>query len=132
VGRRVDIEPDDISQLGGKARIARALEGAQPVGLQLVEEVNDPSAGWQAERLSSTARSPEAQSRQQSRASGCRTKTPRAPRHRTPTQGFCAKAQSDLDVEDLTTGTRRSAVDANAFAVKRAPRIEHNDKLRSV
>ena len=24
VGRRVDIEPDDISQLGGKARIARA------------------------------------------------------------------------------------------------------------
>ena len=32
----VDIEPDDISQLGGKARIARALEGAQPMRLQFV------------------------------------------------------------------------------------------------
>src|SRR5436305_8767806 len=31
-----DVEPDDISQLGGKAGIARALEGAQPVRLQLV------------------------------------------------------------------------------------------------
>ena len=36
VGRRVDTEPDDIRQLGGEARIARALEGAQPVGLQFV------------------------------------------------------------------------------------------------
>ena len=36
VGRRVDIEPDDISQLGGEAWIARAFEGAQPVRLQFV------------------------------------------------------------------------------------------------
>jgi len=28
VGRRVDIKPDDVSELGGKAWIARALEGA--------------------------------------------------------------------------------------------------------
>jgi hypothetical protein len=28
VGWRVDIEPDDVGQLGGKAGIARALEGA--------------------------------------------------------------------------------------------------------
>jgi hypothetical protein len=36
VGRRIDIEPDDIGQLSGKAGIARALEGAQPVRLQFV------------------------------------------------------------------------------------------------
>jgi len=36
MGRRIDIEADDISELGGKARVARALEGAQPVRLQLV------------------------------------------------------------------------------------------------
>ena len=36
VGRRVNIEPDDISQLGGEAWIARAFEGAQPVRLQFV------------------------------------------------------------------------------------------------
>jgi hypothetical protein len=29
-------EPDDVSELGGKAGVARALEGAQPVRLQLV------------------------------------------------------------------------------------------------
>jgi hypothetical protein len=40
VGRRVDIEPDDISQLGGKVRIARPLEGAQPVRLQLVRPLD--------------------------------------------------------------------------------------------
>jgi hypothetical protein len=34
--RRIDIEPDDVSQLGGKAGIARALEGAQSMRLQLV------------------------------------------------------------------------------------------------
>src|SRR6516164_204874 len=36
MGRRIDIEPDDVGQLGGKTWIARALEGAQPVRLQLV------------------------------------------------------------------------------------------------
>jgi hypothetical protein len=36
VGRRIDIEPDDIAELVGKAGIARALEGAQPVRLQFV------------------------------------------------------------------------------------------------
>jgi hypothetical protein len=35
VGRWIDIKPDN-TQLGGKARIARALEGADAVGLQLV------------------------------------------------------------------------------------------------
>ena len=36
MGRRIDIEPDNVRQLGGKARIARALEGAQPMRLQFV------------------------------------------------------------------------------------------------
>ena len=36
MGRRIDIEPDDVGELGGKAGIARALEGAQPVRLQFV------------------------------------------------------------------------------------------------
>jgi hypothetical protein len=34
--RRVDIAADDVGALGGKAGIARALEGAQAVRLQLV------------------------------------------------------------------------------------------------
>jgi len=37
MGRGVDIEPDDVGELGGKAGIARALEGAQPMRLQLVQ-----------------------------------------------------------------------------------------------
>src|SRR5690349_6123081 len=36
MGRRVDIKPNDVAQLGGKTRIPRALEGAQPVRLQFV------------------------------------------------------------------------------------------------
>jgi hypothetical protein len=36
MGRRVDIKPNDIGELGSKAGIARALEGAQPVRLQFV------------------------------------------------------------------------------------------------
>jgi hypothetical protein len=36
MGRRIDIKPDNVGQLGGKAAIARALEGAQPVRLQFV------------------------------------------------------------------------------------------------
>jgi hypothetical protein len=36
MGRRVDVEPDNVGQLGGKAGIARTLEGAQPVRLQFV------------------------------------------------------------------------------------------------
>ena len=36
VGRWIDAKPDNIGQLGGKARIARTLEGADAVGLQLV------------------------------------------------------------------------------------------------
>src|ERR1700747_2544604 len=34
--RRIDIKPNDVSQLGDKARIARAFEGAQPVRLQFL------------------------------------------------------------------------------------------------
>ena len=34
--RRIDIEPDNVGELVGKAGIARAFEGAQPVGLQFV------------------------------------------------------------------------------------------------
>ena len=36
VGRWIDVKPDNIGQLGGKARIVRTLEGADAVGLQLV------------------------------------------------------------------------------------------------
>src|SRR5215470_9230246 len=36
MGRRIDIEPNNISELVGKAGIARALEAAQPVRLQFV------------------------------------------------------------------------------------------------
>jgi len=36
MGRRIDIKPDNVGQLGGKARVARALESAQPVRLQFV------------------------------------------------------------------------------------------------
>jgi hypothetical protein len=36
MGWRLDIEPDNIGELGGKAGVARALEGAQPVRLQFV------------------------------------------------------------------------------------------------
>jgi hypothetical protein len=36
MGRRIDIEPNNISELVGKAGVARALEGAQPVRLQFV------------------------------------------------------------------------------------------------
>ena len=36
VGRWIDVKADNIGQLGGKARIARTLEGADAVGLQLV------------------------------------------------------------------------------------------------
>ena len=36
MGRWIDVKPDNIGQLGGKARIARTLEGADAVGLQLV------------------------------------------------------------------------------------------------
>jgi hypothetical protein len=33
MGRRIEIEPDDVRELGGKAGIAGTLEGAQPVRL---------------------------------------------------------------------------------------------------
>ena len=33
MGRRIEVEPDDVGELGGKAGIARAFEGAQPVWL---------------------------------------------------------------------------------------------------
>jgi len=36
MGRRIDIEPNNISELVGKAGVARAFEGAQPVRLQFV------------------------------------------------------------------------------------------------
>jgi len=34
--RGIDIEPDDVAELGGNGRIARALEGAQAMRLQVV------------------------------------------------------------------------------------------------
>ena len=40
MGRRIDIEPDNVSELAGKAWIARALEGAQPMWLQFVSPPN--------------------------------------------------------------------------------------------
>src|SRR5215469_1444325 len=36
MGRRIDIEPDDIGELVSKAGVARTLEGAQPMRLQFV------------------------------------------------------------------------------------------------
>ena len=47
MSRRIDIEPDNISELVGKAGIARALEGAQPVRLQLVRP---PDALYRTQR----------------------------------------------------------------------------------
>jgi hypothetical protein len=40
-------DPDDVSELGGKAGVARALEGAQPVRLQLVRP---PDALYRTQR----------------------------------------------------------------------------------
>jgi hypothetical protein len=45
MGRRIDIEPDDVDQLGGKAGGARALEGAQPVWPQLVRQMRHTEPG---------------------------------------------------------------------------------------
>ena len=36
MGRRIDMEADNVGEVGGKARIARALEGAHPVRPELV------------------------------------------------------------------------------------------------
>jgi hypothetical protein len=36
MGRWIDIKPNDVGQLGGKTRVTRALEGAQPVRLQFM------------------------------------------------------------------------------------------------
>ena len=47
MGWRVDIEPDDVGELVGKAGIVRALEGAQPVRLQLVRP---PDALYRTQR----------------------------------------------------------------------------------
>ena len=47
MGRRIDIEPDDVGQLGGKLGVARALEGAQSVRLQFVRP---PDALHRAQR----------------------------------------------------------------------------------
>jgi hypothetical protein len=47
MGRRIDIKPDNVGQLGGKAGIARALEGAQAVRLQFVRP---PDALYRTQR----------------------------------------------------------------------------------
>jgi len=47
MGRRIDIEPDDVGKLGGEAGITRALEGAQAVRLQFVRP---PDALHRAQR----------------------------------------------------------------------------------
>ena len=47
MGRRIDIEPDDVGQLGGELGVARALEGAQSVRLQFVRP---PDALHRAQR----------------------------------------------------------------------------------
>jgi hypothetical protein len=47
MGRRIEIEPDDVGELGGKAGIPRALEGAQPVRLKFVRP---PDALHRADR----------------------------------------------------------------------------------
>src|SRR5215472_5752275 len=47
VGRRIDIEADDVDELGGKAGISRVLEGTQPMRLQFVRP---PDALYRAQR----------------------------------------------------------------------------------
>ena len=49
-----------------------------------------------------------------------------------PCWNFSGKTWLHLDVKDLTAGTSLAAVDANALAVKRVPRVCDDDKLRSV
>ena len=58
VGRWIDAKPDNIGQLGGKARIARTLEGADAVGLQLVHLPALHRAQRDADRLGHGAASP--------------------------------------------------------------------------
>jgi len=36
MSRRIDVEPDDVDQLGDETEVARALESAQAVRLQFV------------------------------------------------------------------------------------------------
>ena len=47
MGRRIDIEADDVDELGSKAGIARVLEGTQPMRLQFVRP---PDALYRAQR----------------------------------------------------------------------------------
>jgi hypothetical protein len=47
VGRRIDIEADDVDELGGKAGFARVLEATQPMRLQFVRP---PDALYRAQR----------------------------------------------------------------------------------
>jgi hypothetical protein len=47
MGRRIDIKPDNVGQLGGKARVARALESAQSVRLQFVRPPDAPDTRTQ-------------------------------------------------------------------------------------
>ena len=64
---------------------------------------------------------PEAQSKRQSRASGCRTTSPRTLRHRTSTPGSRARAQAaprykGPDDRHVPVGHRRGRVDRGAGA----------------
>src|SRR4029077_15636098 len=46
-GRRIDIEADDVGQLAGEGGVTRALEGTQPLRLQLMRP---PDALYRAQR----------------------------------------------------------------------------------
>jgi hypothetical protein len=57
--RRIDIETDDVGELGREGRIARPLEGAQPMRLQLMRPPNAlHRAQRQAHRLGHRAAGP--------------------------------------------------------------------------
>jgi hypothetical protein len=43
--RRIDVEPGDVAQPGGELRVGGELEGAHPVGLQLVRPPDAPHRG---------------------------------------------------------------------------------------
>jgi hypothetical protein len=49
-----------------------------------------------------------------------------------PCRDLARQTRPDLDVKDLTTDASLPTIDPNALIVERMPRIQHDNKLRSV
>lgn len=49
-----------------------------------------------------------------------------------PCRDLARQTRPDLDVKNLTTGASLPTIDANALTAERMPRIQHDNKLRSV